>query len=567
MRERHLLSTALAMMALLMTSIDASAGDRPRMVGRCRVDDVRTADRPGWPAVTAYSTLTAQFPEATAAELVPPLWTSDEPPITLDALAQRAAPILIFSPLEFLRKRVPPIGIPGTVGVLEPFAGQRPVVYYRIRSIRVRPGRAEAPWSEVQKEMVRDRHTTWSCDDPRSRRADELDFLTIRYFFYYPKDEGIGGHPHDLEAVELEVRSRPFCVDGPTRCFYALTVASASGSAHGAGWYTNVLSVEDTHDTVLPLTFIVERDKHASSPDRDGNGTYQPYYDTNKYNRDAWGIRDVVSSGWLGGATFRGDLNDDRRTVAPLYPPHSAKHLQELYTATTERPWGKATYRLEPSERNEACDRPVGHTDDDQRLKHLMDGKNFCGEGETEVKHGTFGLADFFQAISPGPSGRYGFMSYFQRLSFAMRHDDGFGVSMVVPVGGELPLFGGWLVPKINFVPTWKGPFRPNADVQSFATDLLYAPTGSRVTDWYLSGGAERWLDTQSSVLRWGAAGEAGLKFRFNVENLQKVLGFQFVGFRLAVRTTQRREREVGLVVLPSGWNTRLIFEAGAGSW
>ena len=141
---------------------------------------------------------------------------------------------------------------------------------------------------------------------------------TLPFFFYYPEDRGVGGHSHDLEAMEVRVRMRHACrwtVNRGTaprpqqlltdECWPAAQLESVSGSAHGVGWYTNTLQVLSTRDTVLPLVALVEENKPATSPDRDGDGTYMPHYDVNRQSNDAWGIRDVAGTGKLGGSTQR----------------------------------------------------------------------------------------------------------------------------------------------------------------------------------------------------------------------------------------------------------------------
>ena len=50
---------------------------------------------------------------------------------------------------------------------------------------------------------------------------EQLYEITIRYFFYYEEDRGIGGHFHDVEALELRVKAKPDRKDSKN-CHYAL---------------------------------------------------------------------------------------------------------------------------------------------------------------------------------------------------------------------------------------------------------------------------------------------------------------------------------------------------------
>jgi hypothetical protein len=49
-----------------------------------------------------------------------------------------------------------------------------------------------------------------------------------------------------------------------------------------------------------------------------------PHYDTNVYTNDAWGIRDVVGSGWLGSSFFSAEHSRQRRPEDRLFPPDPA---------------------------------------------------------------------------------------------------------------------------------------------------------------------------------------------------------------------------------------------------
>ena len=48
------------------------------------------------------------------------------------------------------------------------------------------------------------------------------------------------------------------------------------GPAHGIAWYTNALNVDKNRDTLLPVSILWEEGKHASAPDRNGDGAYTP---------------------------------------------------------------------------------------------------------------------------------------------------------------------------------------------------------------------------------------------------------------------------------------------------
>jgi hypothetical protein len=225
---------------------------------------------------------------------VPPLWMANgtEGSLTLDRLARIAAPILWFSPREFLI--LEDAGSQPSPTPLDEKAA-RGVVYYRIRQVRLKdPGSKRPPVLHTDSPVLRDVDQSVECPGGSKLPLDEIDRVTVRYFFYYPEDRGIGGHPHDVEGLELQIRIRPACWKDD--CFYSGLLESVSGSAHGVGWYTSILDVFHAEDTELPLTVLVEENKHASSPDRDGDGVYMPHYDINVYSNDGWGVRDIAGT-------------------------------------------------------------------------------------------------------------------------------------------------------------------------------------------------------------------------------------------------------------------------------
>jgi hypothetical protein len=401
----------------------------------------------------------------------PPVWIDDgqEGQFSLERLAMVSAPILWFSPREFLLLENRSDETPGRIR-------GKPVgrtVYYRIREFRLRAAGA-AP-SKIDATRVRSPGEVWRRSGPEFP-LERLERVFMQYFFYYPEDRGIGGHPHDLEALEVQVEMRRVCIgvasldSGRTRtqrttsanCMIGATVRSVSGSAHGIGWYTNTLLVDATRDTVLPLTVLVEENKHASVPDRDGDGRYMPHYDVNRQVNDAWGVRDVAGTGWLGGPEFRAELIRDRDTRDQVCPPEIPTRLKDYYRFHRRELDGdgcieqERTYSVLLAEGEDVC--RGGEPDvDDPRLRNLMRDKHFCWPPRrTRLVPPRSalgrGLRRTLTEISPGPNGEFGFQNAMQRLSFAYRSDGGHGVSGILPLGREVPVIGGWTVIKLNAI-------------------------------------------------------------------------------------------------------------------
>lgn len=132
--------------------------------------------------------------------------------------------------------------------------------------------------------------------------------IDLRYFFYYLCDIGANAHPDDLEAIQFTLK-----VDKEGDDCRRLQIGRVTGFAHGLDWVYNRLDVEELRkkarkatartqkagDLLLPVTALVEEGKHASSPDRNGDGAFTPGYDVNKNVQEAWGVRDNFGSGLI----------------------------------------------------------------------------------------------------------------------------------------------------------------------------------------------------------------------------------------------------------------------------
>ncbi len=522
---------------------------------------------------------------------VPPLWIANgkEGTLNMQRLAELGAPILWFSPREFLLlESSAPASAPPLASPADKMAAK---VYFRIREVRLkRPSKGEPTiqldGADSVKALARIRNvkrSSWGCEG-KLLPIGELDQVVIRYFFYYREDRGIWGHPHDVEALELRLRAKPVCVEeaGATKCFHAVHLETASASAHGVGWYTNVLRVSSTLDTQIPLTVLVEENKHASSPDRDGDGLHMPHYDINQFSNDGWGIRDIAGTGKLGSPAYSGDQS---RVLRALYPTVRALPRAEYWSGRLRRNFRRAEaaaqrpddagwrYTLETANSNTFCaangtvNGRLVNTTDVKKFVELTTKLGFCNDpGATRVYPWTIRrtqwIADAASIVYPGPRNQYGFMSWPQRMSPAYRHDRGHGMSYVGPFlpGFEMPIFGGWLVSKVNV--SFEN--LRNWNLGAVSTEGMYTPSASQSATWYVAIGHEwRFFDGKNAGQQddhplidqtKGVAEEVGFKFRFSFEKFKI---FRFYGARIGVRA-------LGLNPVR---DPRLIFEVGAGSW
>ncbi|MPZ20852.1 MAG: hypothetical protein GEV06_23530 [Luteitalea sp.] len=246
---------------------------------------------PVHPATGSPSSCTCPSPaEADATPGI--VWRGATAPGSLADIAAIVAPILWFSPDEPLRQAGIPI--PAALPCDEP--SERAVVYYQAMQVRQRGiGLGRVPHDEERTYF------------------DRVRSLALKFFSYYPEDIGLGAHPHDLEAVELQVEFDLL----PSGC-RQIRVTRATGLAHGLFWYSNTLDVGA--DTRFPLCILVEEGKHASCPDRNADGYYTPGYDVTARLNDAWGVRDVMSTGRLVGRRYAPSMAKRRTAGTRLLP-------------------------------------------------------------------------------------------------------------------------------------------------------------------------------------------------------------------------------------------------------
>lgn len=545
--------------------------------------------------------------------------STDDGPISLHEVARRARPALWFSrdeplldldgplPREWPRRRAAD-------------ATPEDLVYYRITKIK--SSSSDDDLARAFRDQLPARlqaHVSPARADPEviaempldGTLLEQLKEFVIRYLFYYPNELGANGHVHDLESIELRVvvenadeRGDPRAVDPTCR---QIRVATLYGAAHGLGLYTNMLDLDivlrdrldetslvlestsrrttvaagtaalpmpSTSDEPLgaierltrsdpfwPLIVLVEEGKHASAPDRNGDGMFTPNFDVNRFSADAWGARDTMRSRQLS-PVFRSD------TFKRRVPEIVVSDAGTLRPAQLQDPWATQSftrylrydYRLRrPTQDREVCGEPLqnrrlraaamrryaaeltdqvgqGHPD------RLLSGKAFC---EDVAVHGHVNVTDMLGRVGFG--GAYnGFTRWWERVSFATRFDGGKGWVATVPFGLQVPGLGGWVVARVSR--PWSGA------TSRKSLDVAYMPSASRFADWYAAAGLDHGVYAADGLHEDGRrlAVEAGVKFRFPLPDLGT-----FLGGRIGVRANGRSSLQ----------QQRLVFEVGAGVW
>jgi len=355
--------------------------------------------------------------------------------------------------------------------------------------------------------------------------------LTIRYFFYYRRDVGVGSHAHDMEVVDLDVRL------GKTGGCYEIRVAAAVGFAHGVAWYQNELHLGP--DTRLPLTVLVEEGKHASSPDRNADGLYTPGYDVNRRANDAWGIRDVMGSGYLLSSGYSSTMTKVRRPDTRAFPPAVPDACPVPSQAPQSPDRGLANrYELRRADTFASC-----QADEGKELARMIKTNQFGS---------TYPAGQYQSQLARTAAAR---MTGTNRLlpSFAYRYENGSGFSLIVAGFG---VGKAYLVPKFNITAN-----------RGRSIQGLLTTSAARFFSPYVAVGAARQrvneLDPASPDLvteqdKWNVASELGVKFRFGLTGTARILGlgYQFAGIRFGY----------GMFGVNNP-RTRLIVEVGAGVW
>jgi hypothetical protein len=273
-------------------------------------------------------------------------------------LAVRYAPILEFAPEENYFPTVPFVaafdlaGRGDTVAALGMHAGDAdriaPVVdqwqaiswdsLNAAYAQRVEPRRIRGPQIEAPSDTVRiarsaavffrsrclsfaqaDEVWRFLRNDPQAWRRLKIDslyreglrqaaFQVLEYYFYYVRDAGLEGHPHDIEKVFVFLPVIPLPADTaghspPHGLLRSLTIIV--GAAHSSTTPNNVLVITDAaSDSLHHPAILVERGGHSSAPDRNDDGSFTPGLDINvNLSENVWGVRDVQAisgQGYLG---------------------------------------------------------------------------------------------------------------------------------------------------------------------------------------------------------------------------------------------------------------------------
>jgi len=430
------------------------------------------------------------------------VWAGTDTLMTLERLAAYCGPVLWFSPDEPLLDHV---RHPSEINIPEPFPFEEPtddpVVYYRFRTlIKSEDGVAFYPDANNFNNSLVD--------------LSQISGIDLDFFFYYHAEEGLGGHEHDVEAVEMKLAiiRQPECAE----CRYVITIQQVIGKAHGILWYDNTLVVDKY--TRFPITILVEEGKHASCTDANGDGYYTPGYDVNRRINDAWGVRDVMRTGALFAGSFESWFAKVRVGMDRVYPPLPLDSwVRDDFINDREYTLGQPLYTLRPYPKVAAA--KEYH---DPHIVHFVD-KGYDDWPEETADNTVKDIGRWLDEEN-----------FVKSLSISYRYDGLSGISFVFPLlivkNVEDTVGGGWFVNRI---------YLKDHNLRDIAWNILYAPSASRWIDGYFALGWEWDNDGESTKSHFMT--ETGIKFRGNISKTPikflKRLGTDFWGLRLGLQT------------------------------
>jgi hypothetical protein len=452
------------------------------------------------------------------------VWKSISPVVSIQELAAYCAPILWFSPDEpSLNKDFASHGV--QIPEAFPFDFQNnntPVVYYKIPDIFTGLKNTIEPFNENPTKGLSLINVTG------------IKVLYIEYYFYYEHEQGLGSHHHDIESVIMKLIVDNEANDG----FYKIRIENVIGRAHGLYWYNNVHVVN--RFTKFPISVFVEEGKHASCPDADGDGIYSPGWDVNIRINDAWGVRDIIRSGYLFTGGYQSWMARPRKPSTIVVPPlpSDSPYFTDFSNDARELT-DKKEYRLLPYPE-------LTYKTDDKHLRKLIDSKK---PQHWPHIHKTIWQEKDIHVKEDGDK---------KPITVAYRWDSGRGVALYTPLllfkNVSVPMTGGWFINK--FYSERVDLFKGEEDATVFGHMIMHTSSASRWLDTFVGLGYE--INDYNSLrkasnYRTEFAGEFGIKIR---GSLKTKFGSHFLGIRLGLKTTGFNPSKLGTLV-----------EFGAGVW
>ncbi|MFK7808060.1 MAG: hypothetical protein AB8F74_09700 [Saprospiraceae bacterium] len=465
------------------------------------------------------------------------IWKGSSNILSFDQLAEYAAPMLWFSPDEInLKDKDGNKQLPNAFPFQE--QGDQPVVYYKLRNVY-----------SINKELA---VIQPESEKPEFRILDlsQVKAIDLDFYYYFKNETGPTAHEHDIESItiQLQVSEATFCPEYS----FAILAKKVTARAHGNQWYYNAFDVDV--QTFFPLSILIEEGKHASCTDKNADGTYTPTFDVTERINDAWGVRDIITSGRLVTGGFQAWMAKDRNKHSIVFPPlpkdsPNNEKFQRKFGSFIEG----SQYELRPYpdyRKLKEEEQIVKGLDRFMKTKKPHDWpslKKVSGSGGASVK----------QWIKDEKS--------YTSISLAYRWDDAHRISFAFPLflfkNVEAPKTGGWIYNKVYFGDV-SSVIDQNRLEKLLGHQITYSSSASKWVDTYIGLGYEvfdRDTDPKKTNYKFSFVSEAGIKIRLNVSNTPlrflRHLGTDFWGIRMGWKN----------VGFGSFSNSGFVIEIGAG--
>lgn len=165
----------------------------------------------------------------------------------------------------------------------------------------------------------------WQRIDDKLRQflRSEKTIIIYKYYFYYVRDKGLQGHPHDFETLHILLPQDS-----------SNTFRMVLGVGHSRLVSNNVLVYDQMEINSLyskrygsNFHILVELGGHSNAPDINANGLFEKGFDSNWHIRNLWGTRDIQAVGGIGAlGEYEPWMTFPRDSINKVFPPDSSKY-------------------------------------------------------------------------------------------------------------------------------------------------------------------------------------------------------------------------------------------------
>jgi hypothetical protein len=389
------------------------------------------------------------------------------------------------------------------------------VVFYRVRHLLPRDEEHERFWR-----FLRSDEQLFKRLDNGALEANgclhQAPLMVIEYYSSYANDTGIEGHAGDVEFAFVFV---------PRDSMLAESFRTIVGAGHSLRSPNNTLVLHGELARRNPtINILVELGGHASAPDIDPLGTFEPGHDVNWNPDDIWGVRDAMATSGRG---FYGDYAT--WMTFPRVPSQSVT-MERRSPGTADQPWhydlvdANVLRTFYESLRSEQWDNAIQSLVDLQKqlsphwdLVPLINALN--SDRTSMIAQRVRMWPDSLRSIPDHAHYRSPPGHIFKSHLYPPNIKVGWGRPQIsIGFDGALndPVAGiGWMLPDFGFFLELPGTLEFHVDArvakepqnERYRTDLLYTRYYGRALSWYVKMEYEGWLTHYRKNEGWRVGG------------------------------------------------------------